>query len=94
MPVMMHMEWDGVTSAQYDVVRERVKWETDVPDGAVLHVASFDDQGAHITDVWESAEAFERFVSDRLTPVTQAVGLPGEPRVAIRPAHAVFTPGV
>ena len=94
MSVMMHMEWDGVTPEQYDEVRRRVNWENDVPEGAILHVASFDDQGAHITDVWESAQDFEGFVAKRLTPVTTAVGLPGEPRVSILPAHAVFTPGV
>ena len=93
MPIVMSMRWEGVTPEQYDAARDTVHWEGDVPDGAIYHVASFDDGGIWVTDIWESAEQFQRFVESRLMPGVQAVGITGEPHVEIRPAHAIFAPG-
>jgi hypothetical protein len=93
MPIVMSMRWLGVTQEQYDAARETVHWEGDVPEGAIYHVASFDDGGIYVTDVWETAEHFQRFVESRLMPGVQRVGITGEPQVDIRPAHAIFAPG-
>jgi hypothetical protein len=92
MAVAMHMEWPGVTAEQYDRVRQRVNWEVEAPEGAILHLASFTPEGARIVDVWESEAAFNRFLRDRLMPVVEEVGLSGEPRVQLYPVHALFTP--
>lgn len=93
MAVVMTMKWAGVTPEQYDEARERVGWEENEPAGGIFHVASFADGALHVTDVWESAEDFQRFVDGRLMPVVKGImGLPGEPEVQIRPAHRVFAP--
>lgn len=93
MAIMMLMDWAGVTAEQYDEVRQTVNWEGDAPAGAMFHVAAFTDAGARITDVWASAEDFQRFVDERLMPGVQKVGIAGEPKVDIFAAHAVFAPG-
>ena len=77
MAVMMRMDWADATPDQYDELRRVVNWEGDHPDGGMFHVAAFDDAGAHITDVWESAEKFQRFTDDRLMPGVAKVGIPG-----------------
>ncbi len=92
MAVAMHMEWPGATAEQYDRLRERVNWEHEPPEGAVLHLASFTPEGARIVDVWESEEAFNRFLRDRLMPGVEEVGIQGEPRVQFYLVHALFTP--
>ncbi len=95
MAVVMYMEWDGVTPDQYDEARSTVDWEGDVPQGAMLHVPWFVDDGLRVTDVWESGEDFQRFVESRLMPAVQEIGIEGEPRVDIRPLHSrVFAPNV
>lgn len=95
MPVVMYMEWDGVTPEQYNESRSRVGWETDVPTGAILHVPCFTDTGIRVTDVWETAEDFQAFVDNRLMPAVQAIGITGEPRVDIRPLHEhAFAPHI
>lgn len=95
MPVVMHMEWDGVSPEQYDEARDKVDWESDVPDGALLHVPWFVEDGLRVTDVWESGDDFERFVEERLMPAVQEIGIEGEPIIDIRPLHShVFAPGV
>ena len=38
------------------------------PAGGVFHVAAIDDAGVHITDVWESEDALNAFLGDRLMP--------------------------
>jgi hypothetical protein len=55
-----------------------------------MHVTAHDGKGLRITDVWESPEAFQAFVNDRLTPATSAMGLPGPPNVEIYPLHDMF----
>jgi hypothetical protein len=47
MPIMMIMEWDGVTPEQYDQLKQLVNWETDVPAGGIFHVTAFSEQGAN-----------------------------------------------
>ena len=93
MPIMMSMEWAGVTAEQYDGVRRTVNWEGDPPAGGIFHVASTTPQGLRVTDVWESAEHFNRFVESRLMPGVQKQGITSQPKVEILAAHAVFIPG-
>jgi hypothetical protein len=92
MAVMMIMRWAGVTPRQYDDALEVVRWEQDVPPGGMFHVAGFDEHGLHVTDVWESAEQFQRFVDDRLMPGVAQVGIEGQPEVEVLPVHRLFTP--
>jgi hypothetical protein len=93
MAVMMHMQWNGIGAAEYDAVRKVVDWEGNPPPGGLFHVMAVGDDGISITDVWETAEQFQAFAQDRLLPGVQQLGIGGEQRVEVRPAHAVFTPG-
>jgi hypothetical protein len=92
--VVMSMRWAGVTPEQYEEARQVINWEGDVPDGAVLHVAGFADDGLRVTDVWESEEQFNAFVESRLMPGVQQIGIEGQPDVEFYPVQNVFNPGV
>ena len=94
MAIAMHMHWPGVDADQYDRLKDHVGWEREAPQGGILHVTSFSPQGAHIVDVWESQEAFQRFSEDRPMPGVQELGIQGEPDVQFYPVHDLFTPGV
>ena len=93
MAVLMLMEWPGVTREQYDEVCKVVNFENDVPKGGLFHVAAVSEKGLHVTDLWERPEDFQAFVEKRLMPGVQKVGVQGEPKVNILPAHNIFTPG-
>jgi hypothetical protein len=93
MAVFMSMLWEGVTPAQYDQVRNIVDWEGKPADGGLFHVAGFDEQGLHVTDIWETPDAFRTFVDERLMPGVQQVGIQSQPKVEIFPLHASFLPG-
>jgi hypothetical protein len=92
--VVMSMRWRGVTPEQYEQAREVINWEGDVPDGAVLHVAGFDSDGLRVTDVWESAEDFNRFAEERIMPGVQQIGIQGQPEVEFLPLQNIFNPKV
>jgi heme-degrading monooxygenase HmoA len=58
----------------------------------MFHVAASNGNGLRITDVWESAEDFQNFVESRLMPGVKQLGIEGEPKVEIYPAHRIFAP--
>ena len=92
MPIMMTMQWDGVTVEQYEQVRKDVNWEGNHPPGGMFHVASFSPGGLRVTDLWESADQFNRFVEQRLMPGVMRSGIKTQPKIEINPVHALFTP--
>ena len=94
MAIAVHLQWPEVNADQYDRLKDHVGWERDVPQGGILHITSFSPQGAHIVDVWESQEAFQRFLEDRLMPGVQEIGIQGEPEPQVYPVHDLFTPGI
>jgi hypothetical protein len=42
--------------------------EGDAPEGLIVHSAGQGDQGYYVYDIWESREAFEHFMNERLGP--------------------------
>jgi hypothetical protein len=91
MAVVMEMVWSGIETSHYDAARERVRWEEEIPEGAVFHVAWMADDGMHVVDVWESEDAFNKFAEQRLMPVVKGeLDTPGEPTVKFSKAHRFF----
>src|SRR4029079_9706237 len=94
MPIVMNMRWGGVTPEQYEQAREQVGWERRPPDGGVNPITSFTEGGLRVTDVWETADDFNRFAESRLMPVVQELGIEGAPEVTSSGLQAVWNPGV
>ena len=72
MAIAMLMEWEGVTQEQYDRVMEGLRLDENPPEGGIVHIAGPAEGGWHVLDVWESADAWERFSNERLAPVHAA----------------------
>jgi hypothetical protein len=53
-------------------------------EGLLAHAAGQGEGGFRVVDVWESAEAFQRF-GETLVPILRDMGVEGEPEVY--PAH-------
>jgi hypothetical protein len=78
-----------MNESQYDALRKEVGWETQHAAGGILHAASFDDAGKiHVADLWESPEALNAFVADRLQPAFVKLQFP-PPDVAVFPAYNI-----
>jgi len=67
------IEGDDRTTTNYDRVQEALGTRTDPPAGGLVHTAGFDGEAGvfRIFDVWESREAWEAFLNDRLMPVVR-----------------------
>jgi hypothetical protein len=66
----------GGTQAQYDRVLADVG--PHLPADLLVHAAGPREGGFVLVDVWESQEALDRFVAQRLRPALQAAGWPAE----------------
>jgi hypothetical protein len=87
MAVLMVHEAPGASEELYEKVVARLTdgrgfhtpsdWGV---DGLLSHAAGPTDDGWRVIDVWESAEAFERFGAV-IVPVLEEIGFPGEPKL-------------
>jgi hypothetical protein len=75
----------------YERVRELLGMEQ--PAGGIFHVAGPSPNGGwRVIEVWESQEDAQQFVSERLLPAFEAVGVPGPPQPPeFWPVHSYMT---
>jgi quinol monooxygenase YgiN len=61
------------TTTNYDRVQEALGVRNNPPAGGLVHSAGFDEEAGvfRIFDVWESREAWDAFLHDRLMPVVR-----------------------
>ena len=90
MAVAMYMHWPGLTSDQYDAVMAKLGMDANPPAGGVLHMATVTDDGVEVVDVWQTEQAFNGFLQQRLLPVVSELGIGGEPYVRIVPLHNLY----
>lgn len=77
----------NIRKSQYEALRKEIDWEGQQPQGGIIHAASFDDSDRiHVADVWESADAMNAFVGQRLIPAFEKLGI-APPEVAVYPVH-------
>ena len=89
MAVAFEMRFKGATLEQYDQVMELMGLEPRgpvVPD-SLFHWAAATDDGLLVVDVWESAEAFNKFAAEKIGPFTQQVGFEGQPEITSYEVH-------
>jgi hypothetical protein len=75
MAVAFVMDFAGGTREQYDQVVERMQLGGRVAPGGLAHAAGQTADGWRVVDVWESAEAYQRFAEERIMPLTAEAGL-------------------
>ena len=92
MPVVFIQEFaidgDDRSTANYDAVNEQLNPAADIPPGLILHTAGFDEDAGvfRILDVWETREAGETFISERLMPIVELGAGSSPPRGARVPS--------
>jgi hypothetical protein len=64
--------------------------ENEPPAGAHLRIAGPTDAGWRIISVWDSEEAFDAFLRDRLTPMFEQAGR-ATPEFEISPMESLIT---
>lgn len=76
MAIGVLMEFPGVTRQQYEAL-DRELALTGLPAGALMHLCGpTADGGWRTISVFESEQAFERFMSEQVTPKAQMLSFP------------------
>jgi quinol monooxygenase YgiN len=81
MAVCLIFDGPGVTQAQYEQVRNEVAPGDRPPAGALYHVAGPTENGWCVVEVWESQEALDRFVQQKLQQALTKAGISAQPRM-------------
>jgi hypothetical protein len=79
------LEFDGVGQAEYAAVNAKLgidmeSGQGDWPSGLLFHAGGAKPGGWVVFEVWESREAQERFMHDRLGGALQQGGISGPPK--------------
>ena len=74
MAIAFLIETPGITPEQGQALIKEMGLSAP-PPGQILHIEGPMDGGLRVVDVWESQEAFEAFVSSRLAPACQRLGI-------------------
>ncbi len=94
MAVGIRLKFAGGTQENYDAAHALMEIDTNPPAGMIVHAAGPVDGGWGVIDFWESREAFDSFVGERLMPRLQSLGdrgFPSPPDVKEFPVHNLQT---
>lgn len=96
MPVAIVMDFEGGTLEQYDSIIERMGFEHggEGAVGGLFHWVTETENGIRVTDVWETAEQYQRFAEEQIGPISQEAGVAGPPALAFYDVHNYLTAGV
>ena len=94
MAIAIMQDFPGMTQEMYDRINDQVSAQLNLdgnaPQGCLFHTASRPRWGRRVLDVWESQDAFNKFLAT-LGPIAQSAGAP-QPQVTIWPLHNILTP--
>jgi hypothetical protein len=89
----MKMSWKEMSVKDYEKAHEILRLDINPAIGLIFHTSWLTKDGLNVLDVWESKNAYETFVKDRLLPVAKGqLKIAGEPKVEILPANFYFKP--
>jgi hypothetical protein len=77
MAILMQMRAPEWTKEQYDALHDAMVLGGTLPAGCLFHVSTpLPGGGFQVIDVWESAEALNRFNEQTVMPAAQRIGIP------------------
>jgi hypothetical protein len=85
MAVVTVLEFPDLTREQYEWVGASLA--AGAPEGILYHACGAVEDGWRIMDVWESQEAFDRFVDRTYLPAVRQAGGPEPSRREVVAAH-------
>jgi hypothetical protein len=90
MAVAVFIRYAGVGLREYDRLMANFGFDASPPIGEILHIAAEGSGYVDVCEVWQTAEAAETFVEERLRPALAAQGAVAELDVHIAPLHNLF----
>jgi len=78
MAIAVIIEMQG-TPEDYQRVGQELGEQGEPAAGMLTHIGMQAETGVRLVEVWESQEAYDTFVRDRLRPTLQRLGVPTPP---------------
>ena len=91
MPIARVFTANGWTASQYDALIAHMNLGGRSAPGVLFHWAAVTPEGVRAVDVYESREAADRLVQQKVGPAAQALGL-APPEIVEYEVHATLTP--
>ena len=79
MAVGIRLKFSGGTQENYDTAHAVMEIDSDPPAGMIVHSAGPVEGGWGVLDFWESREAFDAFVQERLMPRLHGLAIAASP---------------
>jgi hypothetical protein len=94
MAVVVVVEVPGMTQAQADVMLRDTDLFAKPTPGLLVHAEGADEGGRYrVVDIWESVDAFQAFLQQRILPEYERRDVTGRPQVTTFEAHhLIFGP--
>ena len=87
MAVCYIIEPPNVNVEMYERVRAEVRMDANPPSGLIVHCAGAAGDGTwRVVEVWESTDAQQAFLQERLAPALQKAGVT-PPKITVVPLH-------
>jgi hypothetical protein len=77
------------TLEQYEAVNAELDSRNNPPEGLILHTGGQVGDGMRVIDVWESQDAYERFMNERLLPTIERVAGEDSPEAQRSPSFSM-----
>jgi hypothetical protein len=82
----------GLTAEEYRAVLDEMGVEQRPDAHIFLHITTPIEGGYRIVELWDSAVAFNEFLTKRLQPANEKLGLKRATTVTVTPLHNLFAP--
>ena len=79
MSIGLVFEGASVTQAQYDQVAKECSPDNKLPNGMLYHAAGSSPTGWRVVEVWESQEAADQFLKEKLGAALQRANISVQP---------------
>ncbi len=74
MPILATADFPKISSELYAKTHSKVMGEGR-PNGMIAHCCHTNASGISVVDIWDSKEAFEEFVTTRVAPTLEELGI-------------------
>ena len=90
--VAMFVHFPGLSSERYGELMTRLDLDANPAAGAMLHVAAAAVDGINVIDLWQTKEAAQAFVDQRLQPALRELKIQADVNIDVAQLHNVFAP--
>ena len=95
MAVAVELDFRGASLEVYDEINERIGLLPGGPASPqeLFHWVTSTEEGFRVVDVWETRDAFEQFLQQKLDPIFDEVGVPEPPHIVFYDVHNYLAGG-